>query len=225
MKRVVVIDDDPHIRRLLRLSLEIKEFEVFEAATGFEGIQVLQACRPDILLLDLNLGDTSGLEVLRQLRTWSALPVIVISVRDAERDIVELLDAGADDYVIKPFNSGELLARINSALRRLRPDPESRSFQAGSLSLDFDSRELRLEGKLVHLTPTEFAILGLMAKHAGKIVTTSTILREVWGPLADQEGGSLRVHILALRRKIEPDPTHPARLITEPGVGYRLRDT
>ncbi len=224
MRRVLVIDDDSQIRRLLRLSLEIKDFEVFEASTGFEGIQLVQACRPDLILLDLNLGDTSGLVVLRELRTWCRVPLIILSVRDAERDIIELLDAGADDYLVKPFNTGELLARMNAAMRHQRPEPDSKIWQSGDLQIDFDTRVVTLAGEMVHLTPTEFALLSLLARHSGKILTTGSILREIWGKLADQESGSLRVHILALRRKIETDPSHPLRLITEPGVGYRLRE-
>jgi two-component system KDP operon response regulator KdpE len=224
MRRVLVIDDDPHIRRLLRLSLELKEFEVFEAAGSFEGSQLIPACRPDILLLDLNLGDGNGLEMLRRLREWSSLPVIVLSVRDTERDIVSLLDAGADDYLTKPFSTGELLARINAALRRQRPAPGASLFRAGDLELDVDRHELRVAGAQVHLTPTEFAILALLARHAGKILTNGAILKEIWGPAAAMESGSLRVHVLSIRRKIEADPAHPRRLVTEPGVGYRLRD-
>ena len=224
MRRVLVIDDDPQIRRLLRLSLEMKEFEVFEAATGFEGGQLIQGCRPDIILLDLNLGDCSGLDVLVQLRSWSQIPVVILSVRDAERDIIQLLDAGADDYLAKPFNTGELLARMNAALRHRQAAGGGGLLKSGQLSLNVDTHQLLVAGQAVHLTPTEFSILGLMLRHAGKIVTTGTILREIWGPLADQENGSLRVHILGLRRKIEPDPSHPSRLLTEPGVGYRLRE-
>jgi two-component system KDP operon response regulator KdpE len=222
MKRALVIDDERAIRRLLRISLEKREYEVFEAATGFEGVQELRAVRPDIVLLDLNLPDTSGLAVLEAIRKWSDVPVIVISVRNAEEDIVSLLNAGADDYLVKPFNTEELAARMNVALRRHRPDPAQPSFTTGNLTINFENREITVGGRQVKLTPTEYSILGLLARHPGRIITQEMILKELWGPLSEAESGNLRVHISSLRKKIETDSARPELLITEPGVGYRL---
>jgi two-component system KDP operon response regulator KdpE len=222
MKRALVIDDERAIRRLLRISLEKREYEVFEAATGFEGVQELRAVRPDIVLLDLNLPDTSGSLVLADIRKWSAVPVIVISVRNAEEDIVTLLNAGADDYLVKPFNTAELAARMNVALRRRRPDPSKATFETGSLAMNFETRAVTVDGRPVKLTPTEYSILNLLASHPGRIVTQEMILKELWGPLSDAESGNLRVHISSLRKKIEKDSARPELLITEPGIGYRL---
>ncbi len=222
MKRVLVIDDEIQIRRLLRISLQKKDYEVFEAATGFEGIQEALKVRPDIVLLDLNLPDTDGSSVLEELRKWSTIPIVILSVRNSEEDIVSLLNAGADDYMIKPFNTGELMARMNAALRKQRPSPEETSFSTGRLEIDFESRKVLVEGAEVRLTPTEYGILSLLARNPGKIITQERILKELWGPLSEVESGSLRVHVYSLRKKIERDPSAPELVITEPGIGYRL---
>ncbi len=222
MKRVIVIDDEPQIRKLLRISLERKNFDVREAATGFEGLQAIQSVRPDIILLDLNLPDMEGSKVLADIRSWSSIPVLIISVRNLEGDIVSLLNAGADDYLTKPFNVEELVARMNAALRRTRPELLETVVNCGNLKVDFDARLVSVEDREVHLTPTEFAILSFLAKNQGKIVTQAQLLKELWGPLAAEEQGSLRVHISSLRKKIEKDTSRPECLKTEPGIGYRL---
>jgi two-component system, OmpR family, KDP operon response regulator KdpE len=222
VKRVLVIDDEPQIRRLLKISLEKKGYDVSEAATGYEGIQSIQTVRPDLILLDLNLPDIEGSKVLAEIRSWSTLPIIVLSVRDRGSDIVSLLDAGADDYLTKPFSVEELLARMNVALRRSRPDIRETAFSSGELVVDFEEREVRVEGREVRLTPTEYAILAYLARNGGRIVTRTQLLRELWGPLADAEAGALRVHVSSLRKKIERDSSRPEYLVTEPGIGYRL---
>jgi two-component system KDP operon response regulator KdpE len=222
VKRVLVIDDERAIRRLLRISLEQRRYEVFEAATGFEGLQELRAVRPDIVLLDLNLPDTAGAAVLAEIRKWSAVPVIVVSVKNAEEDVVNLLNAGADDYLTKPFSTAELAARMNVALRNRPPGPGATAFTSGRLSVDFEARRVTVDGADIKLTPTEYGILSLLARHAGGIVTQETLLRELWGPLSDAESGNLRVHVSSLRKKIEKDPARPEFLLTEPGIGYRL---
>ena len=222
MKRVLVIDDEPQIRKLLRISLEKKDFFVHETATGFEGLQAIQSVRPDIILLDLNLPDMEGSKVLAELRTWSSIPVIIISVRSLEGDIVSLLDGGADDYLIKPFNVEELVARMNVALRRTRPELSEKVVRCGNLQVDLDAHRVTVEDQEVHLTPTEFSILSYLARNHGKIVTQTQLLKELWGPLADVEEGSLRVHISSLRKKIEKDTSRPRYLKTEIGIGYRL---
>jgi two-component system KDP operon response regulator KdpE len=223
MRRVLVIDDEPQIRRLLEITLGRKGYVVFLASTGYEGLQAVQSCRPDIILLDLGLPDKDGASVLAELRAWSAIPVIVLSVRNLERDIVGLLDAGADDYLTKPFNVEELFARMNAAQRRARPDLRESKYVAGDLVVDFDERSVSVSGLEVKLTPTEYAIVAELARAAGRIVTHAQLLRELWGPLADEERGSLRVHVSSLRKKLERDPSHPEHLATEPGIGYRLR--
>jgi len=223
VKRALVIDDEPQIRRLLEIALETRGFEVFVAASATEGLQAVQSVRPDIVLLDLGLPDREGGDLLSELRTWSTIPVIVLSVRDLESDIVRLLDAGADDYVTKPFNIEELFARMNVALRRTRPDARETLYVAGDLVVDFAEREVRKGESPVRLTPTEYSIVAELARAGGRILTHAQLLRELWGPLAEVERGSLRVHISSLRKKLESDPSRPVHLVTEPGIGYRLR--
>jgi two-component system KDP operon response regulator KdpE len=222
MKRVLVIDDEPQIRRLLEIALGTKGFEVFLAATGVEGREAVQTVRPDIVLLDLGLPDRDGRLVLADLRTWSTIPVIVLSVRDRESDIVDLLDAGADDYLTKPFRVEELHARMNAALRRNRTDAREERYAAGDLVVDFENRKVTREGQEIKVTPTEYAIVSELARAGGRIVSQARLLKELWGPLAEEEKGSLRVHLSSLRKKIEKDSSRPAHLITEPGIGYRL---
>ena len=225
MRRVIVIDDEAQIRKLLRISLERKDFDVHEAASGFEGLQSIQSVRPDIILLDLNLPDVEGSKVLTEIRSWSTLPIIILSVRNLESDIVSLLNAGADDYLTKPFNVEELIARMKAALRRTRLDLRETVVDCGALKIDLDARRVTVDNKEIRLTPTEYAILSFLAKNHGKIVTQSQLLRELWGPLALEEQGSLRVHISMLRKKIEKDTSRPEYLKTELGIGYRLCDT
>jgi len=222
MKRVLVIDDEIHIRRLLRISLGKKEYDVFEAENGFDGIQEVQRARPDIILLDLNLPDRDGLSVLREIRTWSSIPIVILSVRNSEEDIVTLLNSGADDYLVKPFNTEELIARMNVALRHQRPDLKETTFNTGDLTIDFENRTVSVKKKEINITPTEYSILSFLARNPGKIVTQDRLLKEIWGSISDAESGSLRVHISSLRKKIETDPSRPELLITEPSIGYRL---
>jgi len=224
MKRVLVIDDEPQIRRLLKISLEKKGYEVHETATGLEGMQAIQSIRPDIVLLDLGLPDKDGAEILAEIRGWSTIPVIILSVRDEEADIVDLLNAGADDYLAKPFGVEELLARMNVALRRTLPDIRQTTYECRGLRIDFERRSVTVDGVDVRLTPTEYAIVAYLARNGGRIVTQMRLLKELWGPFGDAEQSSLRVHISAIRKKIEHDSSRPSILITEPGIGYRLGD-
>jgi two-component system KDP operon response regulator KdpE len=219
----LVIDDEVQIRRLLRVSLEKQGYAVSEAATGEEGLQLVLGKKPDIVLLDLGLPDVEGADVLARLRSWSSVPVIILSVRNAEEEIVRLLDAGADDYLVKPFNTGELVARMRVALRHRSPEPSGEVFASGRLSVNLLEREVRVDGTLVKLTPTEYALIRILVQHAGRILTHGQILKEVWGPNAAEETNYLRVYITGLRKKIEKNPAMPELLVTEPGVGYRLR--
>lgn len=221
MRRILIIDDEQQIRRLLEIAFASRDWEVFLAPTAFEGLQAVQASRPDLVLLDLNLPDMSGLEALKRLREWSTVPVIMVSVRNAEADIVALLNAGADDYIVKPFYTNELMARAEAVHRRRMPELEP-VFETGALSFDAEHRQVLVAGVEVHLTPTEYSVLEILVRHAGKIVTRERLLKEIWGPAADSEEGSLRVYINSLRKKIEAEPARPVLIVTESGVGYRL---
>ncbi len=223
MTSVLVIDDEIQIRRLLRVSLEKQGYAVFDAATGEDGLQMVLGKKPDIVLLDLGLPDVDGVDVLARLRSWSSVPVVILSVRNAEEDIVRLLDAGADDYLIKPFNTGELVARMRVALRHRSPEPSGDVFVSGRLSVDLLEREVKVGGEPVKLTPTEYALIRIFVQHPGRILTHGQILKEVWGPNAAEETNYLRVYITGLRKKIEANPQMPELLVTEPGVGYRLK--
>jgi two-component system, OmpR family, KDP operon response regulator KdpE len=221
MRRLLVIDDEAQIRRLIEIAFRSRDWEVFEAPTAFEGLQAVQAAKPDVILLDLNLPDMSGLDALKQLREWSTVPVIVISVRNAESDIVALLNAGADDYIVKPFYTNELIARAEAAHRRRMPQLEP-IFRSGRLLFDAEHRRVEAGGEELHLTPTEYSVLEILVRYSGKIVTRERLLREVWGPAGENEEGNLRVYMNALRKKIENDPARPILIVTESGVGYRL---
>ncbi len=222
MTSVLVIDDEVQIRRLLRVSLEKQGFAVHEAGTAADGLQMVLGKKPDVVLLDLGLPDRDGSEALAELRTWSSVPVIVLSVRNAEDEIVKLLDVGADDYLIKPFHTGELVARIKVAIRHRAPTEHQEPFTSGRLTVDLTAREVRVNGQPVKLTPTEYGILRMLVQHAGRVVTHGQIFRELWGPNVDLDTNYLRVYITGLRKKIEENPHMPQLLITEPGVGYRL---
>ena len=223
MTSVLVIDDERQIRRLLRVSLEAHGYAVNEAATGEDGLNALQGVKPDLVLLDLGLPDRDGQEVLAGLRSWSQVPVIILSVRNSEEDIVRALNSGADDYIVKPFNTGELIARLRVALRHHAPDEAQEVFISGRLTVDLYNREVRVAGEALKLTPTEYALIRLLVQHAGRILTHAQILREIWGPHAEEETNYLRVYIAGLRKKIEARPQLPELIVTEPGVGYRLR--
>lgn len=218
----LVIDDEPQIRRLLRVTLEANGYRVFDAATGQEGMTLAAQRLPDIILLDLGLPDLEGITVLRRLREWSQVPIIILTVRDREEDKIAALDAGADDYVTKPFSTGELLARARVALRHAKPETDTAIFRSGPLEVDFSARVVKVGGKEVKLTATEYSLLRLFARHAGKVLTHRQILREVWGPNYVEQTHYLRVYMAHLRDKLEADSAKPAMFMTEPGVGYRL---
>ena len=220
----LIIDDELQIRRLLRVCLEAKGYKISEAATGQEGITQAAQYPPDVVILDLGLPDMEGVTVLKRLREWTNVPVVVLSVRDREEDKIAALDNGADDYVTKPFNSGELLARLRVAQRHAQPQPENAVFRSGQLEVDLANRAVRLNGKPVKLTATEYSLLRLFVQHAGKVLTHRQILREVWGPNYVEQTHYLRVYMTHLREKLEAQPSAPTLLITEPGIGYRLME-
>jgi two-component system KDP operon response regulator KdpE len=219
---VLVIDDEVQIRRLLRIVLEGAGYKVVQAENGILGIQQAAGTRPDMVLLDMGLPDLSGLEVLARLREWSRVPVIVLTVQNDEADKISALDGGADDYVTKPFASGELLARIRAGLRRVEPQAETAVFSQDGLEVDLVSRTVRKDGAPVNVTPTEWGLLTLLIRHAGRIVTHKQILREIWGPGSEDHGSYLRVYFSHLRKKVERNPAVPSLILNEPGVGYRL---
>ena len=221
--RVLVVDDEPAIRRFLRVSLGAHGYVVLEADCGQAAVAAVNGQRPDIIILDLGLPDLDGVEVTRILREWTQIPVIILSVRGQEEDKIAALDAGADDYVTKPFGMGELLARMRVALRRAARPAAEPVFKTGELIVDLTRRLVTLAGHEVQLTPTEYDLLRALIAHAGQVLTHHHLLREVWGMGYEQETHTLRVNISNLRRKIELDPTRPRYVITEPGVGYRLR--
>ena len=220
--QVLVVDDEVQIRRFLRISLEAGGYHVYEAGTGKEAILIAAKVRPDLLILDLGLPDLDGIEVVKQVREWTKTPIIILSVRDADSDKVAALDAGADDYLTKPFSTEELLARLRVALRHTQPEPDQRAFTTGDLHIDLTRRLVTRRGEPVKLTPTEYALLRLMVQHAGRVLTHRQILKEVWGPAYIDESHYLRVYFSQLRQKLEDNPALPKYLLTEPGVGYRL---
>lgn len=219
----LVIDDEIQIRRLLRVALEAVDYTVREAAAGQPGLQEIAHHRPDIVLLDLGLPDMDGLEVLRRLREWSRVPVVILSVRGSDAEKVAALDAGADDYVTKPFSTTELLARLRAAQRRARPADERPVFVSGGLRVDLAERTIQRDGVEVKLTAIEWSLLSLLIRNVGRILTHRQILREVWGPQAEEHREYLRVYFTHLRKKIERDPARPELIVNEPGIGYRMR--
>ncbi len=218
----LVIDDEKQIRRLLRIALEGAEHQVFEAETGRAGLAEIVHRRPDVVLLDLGLPDMEGIKVLRRLREWTRVPVLILSVRDDPEEKVAALDAGADDYVTKPFDTAELLARVRVIQRRSLVETGEPVFQVGPLCVDLSARRVTLEGAEVKLTPTEYALLRALVQHAGKVVTHKHLLRTVWGEKAETQAQYLRVYITYLRRKLEPLAKAPQLIKTEVGIGYRL---
>jgi two-component system KDP operon response regulator KdpE len=219
---VLVIDDEIQIRRLLKINLEAAGYRVYEAATGEAGVAEAAQRRPDIVVLDLGLPDMDGVTVLKRIREWSSVPVVVLSVRDRDDDKIAALDNGADDYLTKPFSTGELLARLRVAQRHARPSAEEAVFRADRLEVDLTSRTVKVEGKQIKLTATEYALLQLFVRHAGKVLTHRQILKEVWGPNYVEQTHYLRVYMTHLREKLERNPSAPELLVTESGVGYRL---
>jgi two-component system, OmpR family, KDP operon response regulator KdpE len=223
--RVLVVDDERAIRYFLHTSLAAHGYDVSEAETGQAALAAVIATRPDIMILDLRLPDMDGLEVLSQIREWSRMPIVVLSVREHENDKVAALDAGADDYLTKPFGVAELLARLRTALRHSAPATSELVITVGDLEMDLSRRSVTIAGVEVQLTPTEYDILRILAQNAGKVLTHRQLLRSVWGVQYELETHLLRVNISNLRRRIEPDPARPRYILTEPGVGYRLRDS
>jgi two-component system KDP operon response regulator KdpE len=223
--KILVIEDDQEIRRFLKASLENHGYELIESETGQRGLDLVADERPDLVLLDLGLPDVDGLSVIRRLRGWSEVPLIVISARGREADKVKALDGGADDYLTKPFSVGELQARIRVALRHASQDPKEAPqpvFTLGNLRVDLERRQVFVSDQEIHLTPIEFRILATLIKHAGKVVTHRQLLKEVWGPDSVFENHYLRVYMTHLRRKLEANPAQPQYILTDPGIGYRL---
>ncbi len=221
---ILVIEDEAQMLRFLRASLASNGYRVFEAETGEAGVTEAAARNPDLILLDLGLPDIDGLVVTERLRSWAKTPIIVISARGREQDKINALDAGADDYLTKPFGVGELLARIRVGLRNAaRGDSASSQFSAGELKVDLVRRQVLVSGREVHLTPIEYKLLATLVKYAGRVITHQQLLREVWGPGARDQTQYLRVYMGQLRHKLERNPSRPEHLTTEPGVGYRLR--
>ena len=223
---ILLIEDEPQMRRFLRITLQSHGYRLAEAATGQEGIMEAATRNPDVVLLDLGLPDLDGIEVIIRLREWSEVPVIVLSAREQEEDRIKALDAGADDYLTKPFGAGELLARIRVALRHKalqQADQKESTFVLDNLRVDLAKREVFLNDTEVHLTPIEYRLLAVLVKYAGKVVTHSQLLKEVWGSPYANQTQYLRVYMAQLRHKLEADPARPRFLTNEPGVGYRLK--
>jgi two-component system, OmpR family, KDP operon response regulator KdpE len=217
-----VVDDDDQLRRALRINLAARGYEVLAAADAAGALAAAGRTPPDLAIVDLGLPDLDGVEVVRGLRGWSRLPIIVLSARDGQATKVAALDAGADDYVTKPFGMDELLARIRAALRRAAPEPGAAVIETEAFTIDLAAKRLITPTGDVRLTPTEWHMLEVLARHPDKLVTQKQLLREVWGPVYQNETNYLRVHLANLRRKVEPDPSRPRYLITEPGIGYRF---
>jgi two-component system KDP operon response regulator KdpE len=222
-QRVLVVDDENSIRRYLRAALSAQGFAIYEASNGQEAVNAVVSHHPDIIILDLGLPDFYGIEVTRRLREWSQTPIIILSVREAENDKIAALDAGADDYLTKPFSTGELMARMRVAMRHLAGKSDEPVLQVDNLKMDLSRRSVTVNDDQIALTPTEYEILRLLLQNAGKVLTHHQLLRQVWGSAYESEMHILRVNISNLRRKIEPDPSRPHYLLTEPGVGYRIR--
>jgi two-component system, OmpR family, KDP operon response regulator KdpE len=222
---ILLIEDEPQMRRFLRITLQSQGYRLVESETGGDGLTQAATRNPDVILLDLGLPDLDGLEVTKRLREWTETPIIVISAREQEQDKVKALDAGADDYLTKPFGVGELLARLRAALRHRAPETGVPTMTAGDLTVDLTRRLVTLANEPVQLTPTEYELLRVLMTHAGKVLTHRQLLREVWGAAYELETHLLRVNISNLRRKIEPEPARPQYILNEPGVGYRLRES
>ena len=226
---VLIIEDEKNIQPFMGKILKRQEYRVLYADTGAQGLEIIRSQCPDIILLDLGLPDMNGFEIIREVRTWTSTPIIVISARTAEQEKVSALDLGADDYITKPFGTSELLARIRASLRhsnRLRTDSPLylRPYRHGEMKLDFSKRLLTIGSQVVHLTPIEYKIVAYLAQNSGKVITYAAILSNVWGPYADSDNKILRVNMANIRRKIEDDPAQPRYIFTEVGVGYRMAE-
>ena len=223
---ILLIEDEPQMRRFLRVTLQAHGYQLIESATGQDGLIQVATRNPDVVLLDLGLPDIDGLEVTRRLREWSKVPLIVISAREQEEDKVRALDAGADDYLTKPFGAGELLARIRVSLRHMamqHAGTEEPVFVLDNLKVDLAKRQVMLDNREVHLTPIEYRLLAILIKHAGKVITHTHLLKEVWGTAYADQTHYLRIYMAQLRHKLEADPARPRFFINEPGIGYRLK--
>ena len=226
MTTVLVVDDEPQLLRGLKVNLTARGYDVDVAADGAAALAAATARRPDVVILDLGLPDMDGLEVIRGLRAWGSMPIIVLSAREQEPDKVAALDAGADDYVTKPFGMGELLARVRAAERRSAPAEEEAVVETDDFRVDLSAKRITRDGEVVHLTPTEWHLVEILVRNPDKLVGQRQLLQDVWGPRYEQETNYLRVYMAQIRRKLEPDPSRPRYFITEPGMGYRfvLRD-
>jgi two-component system KDP operon response regulator KdpE len=222
--RILVVDDEPEIRRFLRASLKLHQYEVIEADTGNQALKTIVEQRPDLIILDLGLPDLDGIEVTRQVREWSQTPIIILSVRNRETDKINALDAGADDYLTKPFGVGELLARIRVVMRHTLSPNQDPVYHIAALNVDLARHQVTLENTEITLTPTEFDLLHVLIRNAGKVITHRQLIHTVWGSAYEDESRLLRVNISNLRRKIEPNPNQPYYILTELGVGYRFRE-
>ncbi len=222
MSKVLVIEDEAPLRRALRIFLEAHDYAVVLAASGREGLDLAAHEHPDVVILDLGLPDMDGVVVAAALRGWSTVPIVVLSARDAEPVKVAALDAGADDYVTKPFAMNEFLARLRAALRRAAPTEQERVIDTPDFSVDLGSKQIHHDGAEIHLTPTEWQIVEVLARNRGKLVTQQALLQQVWGPQYERETHYLRIYMSQIRRKLEPDPSRPRYFITEPGMGYRF---
>jgi two-component system KDP operon response regulator KdpE len=221
--RILIIDDEPQIRKLLKVTLQVHNFEINESSSGEDGVYQASIVHPDLIVLDLGLPDISGMEVLRRIREWSRIPIIVLTAKDREEDKITALDSGADDYVTKPFSMGELVARIRVALRHVAKSANEPILQFGNLVIDLAQRLVELDGNRLKLTPTEYELLKILASNAGKVITQRQLLQQVWGGHHhESDSHYLRIYIGHLRKKLEEDPTRPKFIETEPGIGYRF---
>lgn len=219
---ILVIDDEPQIRRLLQLTFEANGYKVVQASSGEEGLLRATMDRPELVILDLGLPDADGIDILQKLRKTVKIPVVILSVRNAEQDIIQSLENGADDYVTKPFRTGELIARVRAALRHRDAEPVEPVFSIGTLEVDLDARTVKKKGDLLKLTATEYSLLALFVRNAGRVLTHRYILEQVWGPVHAEETHYSRVYVAQLRKKLEDDPSNPKLILTESGIGYRL---
>jgi len=222
MSKILVIEDEAPLRRALRIFLEAHDYAVVLAASGREGLDLAAREHPDVVILDLGLPDMDGVSVAAALRGWSTVPIVVLSARDAEPVKVAALDAGADDYVTKPFAMNEFLARLRAALRRAAPTEQERVITTQDFEIDLGAKQIKRNGSELHLTPTEWQIVEVLSRHRGKLVTQQQLLQQVWGPQYERETHYLRIYMSQIRRKLEPDPSRPRYFITEPGMGYRF---
>jgi len=220
--KILAIDDEIQIRRLLQLTLEPNGYQLKLAETGSDGIIMAGSERSDLIILDLGLPDTDGITVLKRIREWATIPIIILSVRNTESDIIACLDAGADDYLVKPFRTGELLARVRTALRHRPRNQEKELFTTYNLTVDLTARIVKKGSEIVKLTATEYSLLALFVRNSGRVLTHNFILEQVWGPAFSEEAQYTRVYVGQLRKKIEDDPANPKILVTESGIGYRL---